>query len=217
MSGDAGRKLGDLIADVYEETVSGFGVDDLAAGEGAEAGEDECVSPEEETRKAERGAFSVGYSDDGMPVTGDVEVVGRGVRGIVDDADGSEIEVGDGGESGGEMSEFGVVISGDEGEGDGKVGEEVAERLGKGGVDAGGCVEEVAGDDEMTGVGFVDEIEDAGEVAFVVALGDGESAGAEGGGFSEMDVGEDEGGALKKGRGLGEEVDVGGELHVWVE
>ena len=58
-------------------------------------------------------------------------------------------------------------------------------------TDAG--VKEVACDHEAGGFGVGDELVDACEVGVGVAFGDGETAGAEGGGFAEVGVGEDEG------------------------
>ena len=82
------------------------------------------------------------------------------------------------------MFEFGIVIALDEGEGDLDGCNEGLEGLREMGRDAAGGVEQIAGDDEMFGVSFVNEVLDAGEIAFVIPFGDGQAAGAEGGGFS---------------------------------
>lgn len=58
--------------------------------------------------------------------------------------------------------------------------------------EANGRVEEVAGDEELLGSGFIEEVDDAIEVGFVISLGDGEAVGAKGGGFAEVNIGKNE-------------------------
>lgn len=53
-------------------------------------------------------------------------------------------------------------------------------------------VDKVAGDDEFDGFVKTDEGIESREVIGGIALWDGDAAGAEGGGFSEVDIGDDE-------------------------
>jgi hypothetical protein len=54
-------------------------------------------------------------------------------------------------------------------------------------------VEQVSGDYQFTGPGCGEERGDAGEIAFIVTVRDGEAVGPEGPGLSQMDVGKDKG------------------------
>lgn len=185
----------------------------LAAGEGAEGGEDELVVTKPEDVGAKAGAGAVFDAGGGVEVAAEVEAVGlvEDFVGVVEDVEAVDSDFWEERVVGSErlFSTGGIVIAFDESDGPFfEPGKELFEDFG-GAADFG--VEDIAGDDEVGGVCLFEEGVDASEVAGGVAFRDGEAAGAEGGGFAEVGVGEDEGAGVGEEEGfVGEEGDGSG-------
>jgi hypothetical protein len=189
-SGNQGqRDLDHFVPQRHEDPVLGIGSEYRTPGETAECREDERVVAKKETGQTQGSAFAVGDFHDRVPVTGDVQPVAGGMRGIVNDAEVTfQIQMGDAAEPGGQPLDFHVVISSHEGDRDSQPGNEIDQRGVEFGRDAGGRVEKVARDDEMRGVVLSSQLQQPLEIARRVTLGDRQAARAEGRGFPEMDV-----------------------------
>lgn len=168
----------------------------MDSGEFGEGGEDEVlVGLEEEARGAEGGAAGVADSDAGVEVAGDSGLVFGKVGGVVGDGDSFDEELGEDLEGEFTLGDpgAGIVVSFGEDDGYLEFAEEVLDCGEDGFVESIGGVDEVSGYDELGGVGDLEKAGESVEVGLGSAFGHGEASFAEGGGFTEMEVGDDEG------------------------
>ncbi len=170
-------------------------VGDGTAREGAEGRENQLVLADPEAGEAEAGVPAVPDAGHGVEVAADREGAGGGVAGIVNDREAVERErlVSDDGPVRRERSGPQVVVAEDEVELAGEAANELREKTQDGGRHSLGGVQEVTGHHQSGRLVAFEEIEDASSVLPGVAFGDRDSTGAEGGGFAEVGVGEDEG------------------------
>lgn len=134
---------------------------------------------------------------------GDGEIF-PGIGGVVDDAEGSEVELGDDFKGKLFTKRSRVMVSNHEGDFSFGVIDPIDEKIGD--VSHGG-VKKIACDDDLLASGLVYEAGDASEVFRIISLRNGHSLGLEGGGLPEVNVRKDQRGMFGQKKGpLGEKV-----------
>ena len=162
---------------------------------------------EEKERGAEAAAGAFRKAEAGVEVAGDAGLGGGEVVGIVDDAEAVDFQKRDGTYWEGMLGEVchAVVVSLGEYDGDFDSFEPLAEYAEDVRTHSILRVDEIPGDDEAGGFCFLYEKGESFEIGLAIAFRNGDAPAAEGGGFSEVDIGNDKHGGFFQKRGVGGE------------
>ena len=167
---------------------------------------------EEKEGGAEGAAGAIREAEAGVEVAGDAWLIRGDFIGIVGDEYSIDLDGRHGFDSERMLEEasHAIVISLGKGDGNGDASDPFAENIEDMRAHSIFCVDEIACDDEVGGLGFLDEAGEFFEVILAIAFRDGDAAAAEGGGFPKMDIRDDQGRRFFQAHGMvGEEGDLG--------
>lgn len=166
--------------------VTRLGSERVGAGEAAEGRNHEMTPPQPETGLPERRAGGTGEPQGRMQVTGNAGLIFSQFCGIMNDPEATDVEMRHGGQW--QAAGMPIVIALDQQEIGLQRGDPGNKLWHKSTAQRSGGVDQIARDDDPRGLKLVGDGPQSFKVRRRLSLRHGNAAGAEGGGFAEMDI-----------------------------